>query len=147
MFADIFKELRARSGMSQGRLANEIGVSAGNISDWEAGKTKPGYAALIALARYFKVPADYLLETEPGNTGEHPAWQCDGIPLNETETDLIAMYRLVDDTAKEDIFDIAKLKYEKATGKRESIYSTYSDTKGQQKGGPGSDSETAHEIA
>lgn len=54
MFSDILKELRAKSGMSQGQLAKAVGVSAGNVSDWEVGKTKPGYVALSALARFLR---------------------------------------------------------------------------------------------
>jgi hypothetical protein len=58
---------------------------------------------------------------------------CDGVPLSEDEADLIAMYRLLDDRNKEDVFDLVNLKYEKMTGERSSTYSTYSDTNKQQK--------------
>ena len=37
------------------------------------------------------------------------------------------MFRLLDDRAKEDIFDYVNMKYEKATGEKGSIYSTYTD--------------------
>ena len=61
MFSEILKDLRSKSGISQGQLAKSVGVSPGNVSDWEVGKTKPGYVALAALARFFGVSADYLL--------------------------------------------------------------------------------------
>ena len=94
MFADILKDLRAKSGLSQGQLAKAISVSAGNVSDWEIGKTKPGYVALSALARFFDVSADYLLELDkqPVKTGDalsrykiEQGLSCDGSPLDEME--------------------------------------------------------------
>lgn len=68
---------------------------------------------------------------------------CDGVPLAESEADLIAMYRLVPDADKQTIFDIAKLKYEQSTGEKVSIYSTYSDTSKKQKDAPVDDGKIA----
>ena len=93
MFSEILKDLRSKSGISQGQLAKSVGVSPGNVSDWEVGKTKPGYVALAALARFFGVSADYLLELDeaPVKTGVdlervklEQGLSCDGSPL-ETE--------------------------------------------------------------
>ena len=42
MFSGLIKILRTQRGVSQTRLAKEIGVSAGNIGDWEIGRSKPG---------------------------------------------------------------------------------------------------------
>ena len=61
MFSELLRGLRAGKGLSQKKLAEIVGVSPGNVSDWESGKTKPGYVALAALARCFGVSADYLL--------------------------------------------------------------------------------------
>lgn len=132
MFSEILKGLRSKSGLSQGQLAKSVGVSPGNVSDWEVGKTKPGYIALAALARFFGVSADYLLELDnvPVKTGidlsQYKAEQglsCDGSPLEADEADLIAMFRLLPDEEKEDIFDIVHLKYKRRVErKRESIY-------------------------
>lgn len=58
------KELRAERRLTQGQLAQRVGVSPGNVGDWETGKSKPGYAALVALARTLEVSADELLELE-----------------------------------------------------------------------------------
>lgn len=164
MFNDLLKELRNRSGITQGQLAKEIGVSPGNVGDWETGKSKPGYLALASLARFFEVSADYLLEltytANSSNVQLHndsdrqlaqniamknasmivressensSVLSCDGIPLTESEKDLIAMYRLLENGDQKTVFDITKLKYEQMTGEKVSIYSTYSDTKDRQK--------------
>lgn len=48
--------------------------------------------------------------------------------LSETEADLVAMYRILDARDKEHAFDMVTLLYEKATGEKASVYSTYTDT-------------------
>ena len=120
MFASLLKQLRAKKGVSQLELAKAIGVSNGNVGDWERGRSKPGYDALIALSRFFEVSAGRLLEIP-----EVSDLVCDGVPLSEAEADLIAMYRILDDHGREDVFDFVTMKYEKATGEKGSIYSTY----------------------
>lgn len=144
MFSELLKELRANKHLSQGQLAKAVGVSPGNVSDWEGGKTKPGYAALSALARYFEVSADYLLEldTPPVKMEDRlSAYKteqgllCDGSPLDEEEADLVAMYRLLPVQAREDFFDQLHCLYQKyAERKRASIYWTYAADR--EEGGP-----------
>ena len=132
MFASLLKQLRAKKGVSQLELAKAIGVSNGNVGDWERGRSKPGYDALIALSRFFEVSAGRLLEIP-----EVSDLVCDGVPLSEAEADLIAMYRILDDHGREDVFDFVTMKYEKATGEKGSIYSTYiEDENARKKSGP-----------
>ena len=151
MFSSILKTLRTEKGVSQTQLAKEIGVSAGNIGDWEIGRSKPGYVALAALARFFEVSADYLLEIEPSPAKASDdlfAHQktagliCDGSPLEGEEADLIAMYRLLPEEQREDIFDLVHLKYRKhVERKKESIYWTYHNGSSATKSGPAEDAE------
>ena len=143
MFSDLLKSLREQKRISQTQLAKEIEVSAGNISDWETGRSKPDYVALSALARFFEVSADYLLELEPspvktgfdlsGYKASH-GLSCDGSPLEDEEADLVAMYRLLPDYRKEDAFDIIHTMYQKhVERKKDSIYWTYKADKLKQK--------------
>lgn len=144
LFVDIFKELRRKSGLSQSQLAKNIGVSPGNISDWESGKTKPGYTALASIARFFEVDAGYLLELPRAES----AVLCDGIPLSVLESDLVAMYRLLDEQGKETAFDLVEMLYEKKTGLKGSVYSTYTDEeKGLKKSGPAIGEDSTAELA
>lgn len=64
MFKDIIKELRESQEMSQYELARALQVSQSAVAKWELGKTEPTSSALIAIARFFNVSADYLLELE-----------------------------------------------------------------------------------
>ena len=53
-------ELAQENGLNQSELANIIGCSTGNISDWKKGKVKPSLDALTKIADYFHVSIDYL---------------------------------------------------------------------------------------
>ena len=148
MFSDILRDLRAKKRLSQKQLAEIVGVSPGNVSDWESGKTKPSYTALAALSRCFEVSADYLLELTPEKTGEvedelrrldeikqEQGLACDGSPLSSLETDLVAMFRLLPSLEKEDVFDIVHLKYKRhVEKKRDSIFWTYAAENDEQSG-------------
>lgn len=146
MFSTILKDLRAKTGLSQGQLAKAVGVSPGNVSDWEVGKTKPGYVALSSLACFFNVSADYLLElnTEPVKPGDELSRYkkeqgliCDGSPLSDEEADLIAMLRLLPSHEQEDLFDLTYFKYQKHVEKKaKSIYWTYTDESSRPKSAP-----------
>ncbi|WP_312047790.1 helix-turn-helix domain-containing protein [Anaerotignum sp.] len=129
----MIKTLRAEKGLTQSQLAKEVGVSPGNIGDWEIGRSKPGYIALAALSQYFGVSSDYLLGlTSKPNHERMDAPICDGEPLTEAESDLVAMFRLLDSKDQENAFDFVTLLYGKTTGEKGSVYSTYSNTKKQQ---------------
>lgn len=53
---------------------------------------------------------------------------CDGSPLTDAETDLVAMFRLLPSYEQEDLFDLVYFKYKKhVEQKKESIYWTYFD--------------------
>ncbi len=56
------KELRRERGVSQLRLALELGLNQNSISRYESGKREADYRTLIAFADYFNVSIDYLLE-------------------------------------------------------------------------------------
>lgn len=55
------KELRIEKGLSQGALAQQIGVSQKAIDYWERGINEPKATYIIRLADFFDVTADFLL--------------------------------------------------------------------------------------
>lgn len=56
------KELRKKRGISQLRLAMDLGMNQNSISRYESGEREADYQTLIRLADYFNVSIDYLLE-------------------------------------------------------------------------------------
>lgn len=161
MFNILLKELRAKNRLTQGQLAKAAGVSPGNVGDWESGKSKPGYNALASLARIFDVSADYLLELTPEKKSEPPTelqdlneikasqgLTCDGLPLSEDEVDLVAMYRLLSPSHREEIFDLVYFKYKRhVEEKKESIYSTYFYESDDEESGPAGSRKTSSGTA
>ncbi len=56
------KELRKAKNISQLKLAMELGMNQNSISRYETGEREADYQTLTALADYFNVSIDYLLE-------------------------------------------------------------------------------------
>ena len=52
---------RVRQGMSQGDLAERLGVARQTILRWENGKTNPPTSALYMMADIFGCSTDYLV--------------------------------------------------------------------------------------
>lgn len=65
-FGDILrmrlKELRIKKGISQLKLAMDLGMNQNSISRYENQSREADYKTLIAFADYFNVSIDYLLE-------------------------------------------------------------------------------------
>jgi HTH-type transcriptional regulator, cell division transcriptional repressor len=118
-------------------IFNTEGIQTGNLSELEHDKYQPSVQTLISLSRALDCSVDWILtgeEHKVESLKSETELTCDGIPLSDSEMDLVAMYRLLDKRDKEDTFDYVTMKYEKATGKKGSVYSTYSDTKEPQDG-------------
>ena len=56
------KELRKQRNITQLKLAMDLGMNQNAISRYETGEREADYKTLIALADYFDVTVDYLLE-------------------------------------------------------------------------------------
>ena len=61
MFELRVRELRKAKGLTQGELAEIVGIKARQFRNLEAGTSYPSYLTLIALADYFDVSIDYLV--------------------------------------------------------------------------------------
>ena len=58
------RDMREKYGMSQSELANRLGVTRSAVNAWESGISTPTARYVAALAKLFRVSADYLLGTE-----------------------------------------------------------------------------------
>ena len=55
------KELRKQRGISQLKLAMDLGMNQNTVSRYENGEREADYQTLINIADYFEVSLDYLL--------------------------------------------------------------------------------------
>lgn len=60
-FAERLLELRSERGISQAKLAKDLGVSFSVICYWETDRSEPTAVNIVKVADYFNVSADYLL--------------------------------------------------------------------------------------
>lgn len=107
MFGEILRDLRISQSLSQPQLAKAIGVSNGNVGDWERGRSKPGYDALIALSTYFRVTADHLLEIDQVERSD--------TELTPHEKSILSVYRTLSDAQQISVQDFMLYQLQKGT--------------------------------
>lgn len=61
-FADNLKYLRKNFNVNQGVLAEALNVSIKTISHWETEYTEPSISQLIAIANFFEISIDDLVD-------------------------------------------------------------------------------------
>lgn len=125
-------------GLTFNRVEHDCKLGNGTIKRW--GNQSPRLDKLVIVAEYLNVSLDYLVfgthqsESSPNRDDstkldsikKELSLICDGIPLNEDEIDLVAIYRLLPPSHKEELFDLAYFKYKRyVEQKKESIYSVY----------------------
>ncbi|MCL2703951.1 MAG: helix-turn-helix domain-containing protein [Defluviitaleaceae bacterium] len=69
-FAERIKDLRVGIGISQDRLAKEIGTTTRTIIKYEQGHSLPSAEQLTRLSKYFSVSIDSLLTEQEGYVAE-----------------------------------------------------------------------------
>ena len=61
-FGKQLKELRLEKGLSQRELGRVLNVCNQTVSFWETGSREPDLDTMLAIAHYFEVSVDNLLE-------------------------------------------------------------------------------------
>lgn len=131
------------------QLERNVGLGNGTIRRWE--EQSPRLDKLTKVADYLQISLDFLVYgrsvSEPDTSSEckidleaekeRQGLTCDGLPLSEDEVDLVAMYRLLSPSHREEIFDLVYFKYKRhVEEKKESIYSTYFYESDDEESGP-----------
>lgn len=94
------KELRNKKGVSQQKLADDIGVSQQSVNKYENHNVEPDINTLMSIADYFSTSVDYLV----GHTEiERIIENVQPNDLNSDEQSLIIAYRSLGKKEKESI--------------------------------------------
>ena len=64
LIADKIKTLREKQGITQAELAKKLGITRAGVNAWEMGISVPSTQYIVALALFFGVSADYLLNID-----------------------------------------------------------------------------------
>ena len=76
-FEERLTKLRTKAGVSQQAIGDALNVSRWAVHNYEAGKNRPDFDGLIALADYFDVSLDYLVgrsDRRERNPSGRPLW-------------------------------------------------------------------------
>ncbi len=57
-----YAELRDKKGVTDYRVAKDVGISNVTLSAWKNGTYKPKADKMLKIANYFGVPLEYFLE-------------------------------------------------------------------------------------
>ena len=142
-------------GLDQLDVCNKTGLSTTALSQYCTEKRVPNTVSLYKIATALGVSMEWVLTGEDltsedsisaspdlDNIKREQGLACDGLPLDDAEVDLVAMFRLLPPSHQEDVFDLVYFKYKRhVEQKKESIYWTYHSGSGNTKSGPAEDLE------
>ncbi|MPM89232.1 hypothetical protein SDC9_136340 [bioreactor metagenome] len=145
---DRIESIIKQKGTNFKQVEKACGLGNGTIKRWS--EQSPRLDRLVLVSEHLQVSLDYLVfgssETETSQNGDRlnleamkaeQGLTCDGSPLVDEEADLIAMFRLLPPSHREEVFDLVYFKYKRLVEKKEeSIYSTYSGVNTNELSGP-----------
>ena len=112
-------QLIKQSGLSDNAFEKQLHLSQGTVGNWRSGRNKLSMEAIIKLARYFNVSADYLL----GLTDERRPLECREVGQVSTTTTVPAVFGEMPDLLSEERFvNTAKIYHELPDEMRERAY-------------------------
>lgn len=59
-FAERVCDIRKKNGVSQYKLAKDLGLCRSTVSKWESGDRMPSFEVMVKIAEYFGVSTDYF---------------------------------------------------------------------------------------
>lgn len=111
------------------KIERECNLSNATIRRWTT--QNPSLDSVQRVAHYLNVSIDYL-----AGDSEQAHFVCNGVPLSQMESNVIAMLRLLGKQERKISIDFITMLYEQATGEKGSTYSTYTEDEYRQTSGP-----------
>ena len=113
-------QLIKQSGLSDNAFEKQLHLSQGTVGNWRSGRNKLSMEAIIKLARYFNVSADYLL----GLTDERRPLECREVGQVDSPAAFVpAVFGDMPDLLSEERFvNTAKIYHELPDEMRERAY-------------------------
>lgn len=130
------KRLRAAreaQGYTIQRLHELSMVPEDHILEFEADRHFPNFSALAALREPLKCSVEWLLTGKvPPINPLYSSAACDGVPLSSLETDLVGMFRLLNEHDRKCAFDFVAMLYGQTAENHPSAYSSYASDPGME---------------
>lgn len=125
----------SEKGLTVRKVERECGLANASIRRWA--EQSPRLESVVAVANYLQVSIDYLALGRRDNTTEdaqggklldldalkeEQGLTCDGIPLDDLEIDLVAMFRLLPPSHQEEVFDLVYFKYKRHVEQKKRVF-------------------------
>ena len=111
MFGIELKKLRESNGLSQNKLAQQLGVSQATVGMWESGKRDPSFPVLRTICEFFDVSADQFLGLQTAGNAMRPVQQ----PIPAADAELLRKFHALDDMAQARILNSLDFEYQAAS--------------------------------
>jgi len=103
-FASNIKLLRKRRKRSQEEIAQSLGIKRSSLSGYENGSSEPNFTTLLAIADFFRMSLDSLLNTDLGALSESRLTEMErGMDIDLTGTKLRILATTVGEDNEENI--------------------------------------------
>ena len=137
---DRLQSIVKERGTTFKQLGRDVGLGNGTIRRWE--EQSPRLDKLTKVADYLHVSLDFLVYgcsvSEPAASSkleldlraekERGGLTCDGLPLSEDEVDLIAMYRLLPPSHREELFDWPTSNTSASSNRKKNLFIQHTST-------------------
>lgn len=110
------------SGKSKRSILLELGFSPTALAEWNRGKAKPTVDAIIKLATYFNVSADYLLCLSDNPTPLNLEQAKKAVPVERLNSDILTVENIELMMANNDGLDWIEKLYKELKDKQQRLY-------------------------
>lgn len=114
------KQRRKELGLTQVQIYQATGISSGNLSTIENGKSLPSSAALVGLSDLLQCSIDYLLKGVPSLEISKNE---DSVSRSTTDDNLLNAFHQLDSNDQEEILAMINLKIQRKEKHRKSLNS------------------------
>lgn len=108
LLIDRLKTARITNGLKQQDVAEQMGIKANTISNWEKGRTEPDIDSFVRLCDIYKIDCASLLS-------DVYAFKRIGTDISLSEYDHIKKYRVLDEHGKDMIDTVLNKEYSRCT--------------------------------
>jgi transcriptional regulator with XRE-family HTH domain len=141
--------LRKKKGLTGAELAELIGVSQGNVSDWENTRKKstPSAKALIAIALNLDVSLDWLMLGKESEGQVEERVKDQNFDISPEEYDLIVKLRALDVDNQAEAIEIIERKYARLSKDSQPRHPSQNRLTNSRRGGSGEEAAAKSETA
>lgn len=100
------KNRRKELGLTQTQITKTVGISSGNMSDFETGKKLPSALSLIALSDILECSTDWILTGQAYKSEQN-------FFTNESEKQLINLYHQLPEDEQEEFLGMLQLRIQR----------------------------------